>query len=267
MRTGCCTVNGPRTLGILVDWALLSLPAAPGTDSPAGVVLNYFGPCTMHAKLSSSMLTLVQTTSYPFSPGVQIRVGLSTAATFALWIRIPAWSEDTEMSINGTPISAPAGRYTKVTREWLDGDEISIEFDFRIRCWSNYTDLVGITMKCDQVQRDSQTETEADRPRQRQGEPHAAATQQLPQPAWSASTDGKWPEYGKRFASPDDIIHVASGPAIGSGPTTMCGWIAHVPHMKGTAGAFNDVVRLAPCRQRTGLPSMLSCDARARGCV
>eukprot|EP01052_Picozoa_sp_SAG31_P012808 SAG31_NODE_757_length_12296_cov_8.840289_8_plen_218_part_00 len=177
----------------------------------------------MQAKISTSILTLVQTTSYPLSPEVKIRVGLSTAATFALWIRIASWSEKTVLSVNGDSIKAPAGQYAKILRNWADGDEISIAFDFRVRCWSNHTDLVGLTVTCDQ--------------------PSWPSILSLPNPTWSSSIDGKWPNYGKRFGSRDDIIYVRSGPAIGAGATTMCGWIAHVPHMKGTPGAFNNVVR------------------------
>ena len=167
-QLGCCTVNGPRTLGMLADWGLLLLPVAPGADTPAGAVLNFFGPCVMKAQLGATALTLAQTTSYPFSPGVQIRVGVSAAATsnFALWVRIPAWSEETELSVNGASVAAPAGDYAKIDREWRDGDEIEVRFDFRIRCWTNRTDLVGLTTMASDAQ------------------PPAPQTAS-PQPAWS----------------------------------------------------------------------------------
>ena len=225
-QLGCCTVNGPRTLGMLADWGLLLLPVTPGADTPAGAVLNFFGPCVMKAQLGATALTLAQTTSYPFSPGVQIRVGVSAAANFALWVRIPAWSEETELSVNGASVAAPAGKYAKIDREWTDGDQIEVRFDFRIRCWTNRTDLVGLTTMTSDAQ------------------PPAPQTAS-PQPAWSSTVDGKWPAFGRRFGSEDDVLHVASGPAIGAGATTMCGWIAHSPHMKGTPGAFEDVV--SPC--------------------
>ncbi len=125
----CCSVNGPRMLGFLADWAL--------TPHAGGVAINYYGPGAFEVTLDDGIrLQLRQDTDYPLSPDVRITLGMIEKCTFPLAIRIPAWSEQTQVRINGSSLETPqAGRYLIPEHDWCNGDVIEISFDFRPHYW------------------------------------------------------------------------------------------------------------------------------------
>ncbi len=127
----CCSVNGPRILGLLSEWALMR--------SGTGLTLNYYGPGRLASQLASGLsVTLRQTTNYPFDPIVTIEVETegSGPANFPLALRIPHWSAVTRVTINGARVpDVAAGQYLTLEREWQSGDFITLQFDFAPRFW------------------------------------------------------------------------------------------------------------------------------------
>lgn len=71
---------------------------------------------------------LTETTNYPFDETVTLTVNTDGAVSFPLYLRIPAWSGETALSVNGQPqaISAAAGKYVRIDREWSDGDVVEL---------------------------------------------------------------------------------------------------------------------------------------------
>ena len=121
----CCSVNGPRALGLLCEWAVMGR-----TD---GLVLNYYGPCTLRTPLA----TLTQRTDYPRAGQVDIVVDRAIGEAFTLALRIPHWSERTQIQLNGETIQGiKAGSYWEISRQWAAGDRLLLEFDFRPHFWS-----------------------------------------------------------------------------------------------------------------------------------
>jgi hypothetical protein len=127
----CCSVNGPRMLGMIGEWAT--------TVGEGGVFVNYYGPCDLSFNLpSGNRCALGQETDYPRDPGVTIRVNPSVDEEFALSLRIPHWSQMTTVTVNGNPVDGvKSGSYLKLTRTWQNGDIIEIQFDFRLHYWAH----------------------------------------------------------------------------------------------------------------------------------
>lgn len=125
----CCSVNGPRVLSSVVDWALQRR-----ADT---IVLNYYGPGLIEFDLpQGGRCTLTQETEYPRRPDVRIHVGLAEPRTFPLALRIPGWSAHTTVSIAGQPVERIApGEYLVIERLWRSGDAIDIGFDFSPHFW------------------------------------------------------------------------------------------------------------------------------------
>ena len=120
----CCSVNGPRALGLLCEWAVMGR-----TD---GLALNYYGPCT----LTTPLATFTQRTEYPRSGRVEIVVDAATPQPFTLALRIPHWSEQTQLQLNGATIQGVrAGSYWEIHRKWEPGDTLVLELDFRPHFW------------------------------------------------------------------------------------------------------------------------------------
>lgn len=125
----CCSVNAPRGFGMLSEWALMR--------DADGLVLNYYGPATLEADLAPDLsVTLVQETAYPLDGAVTLRVQPSRPAPFALKLRIPHWSAETQVTLNGAPVpGVRSGRYLTIDREWRAGDTLSLVFDMGLRVW------------------------------------------------------------------------------------------------------------------------------------
>ena len=125
----CCSVNGPRALGLLCEWAL--------TQNTKGLALNYYGPGEMSMPLpSGNKVTLRQETDYPRKPTVDIIVSPSKKEHFAIAIRIPYWSRNTQVWIDGEKASGvKAGSYFEIERDWAGQSRIRIEMDFQLQFW------------------------------------------------------------------------------------------------------------------------------------
>lgn len=123
----CCSVNGPRGYGSLVDWAVMW--------REGGLVLNYFGPMTARAPLADGLaVTLREETDYPLTGRIAITVEPAAERAFPLWLRIPEWSATHRVEVAGEAVAGVrAGAYLKIERTWKPGDQIVAEFDLALR--------------------------------------------------------------------------------------------------------------------------------------
>ena len=116
----CCVVNGPRGLMLTPFWAFMQ-----STDGP---VVNLYAPGT--AQVGDVKLEI--SGDYPVSERVEIRVTPARTKEFTLTFRIPNWSGQTELKVNGKSQPATPG-YEKIHRTWRKGDRVEITFDLRGR--------------------------------------------------------------------------------------------------------------------------------------
>ncbi|MFP6589377.1 MAG: beta-L-arabinofuranosidase domain-containing protein [Candidatus Latescibacterota bacterium] len=134
----CCSVNGPRALGMISDWALMT-----GKD---GLTVNWYGPGTMQARVAGTTIVVAQDTDYPVEPSVVLRVTPKRAAEFTLRLRIPGWSDRTRVRVNGETVAGvKAGSYLSIRRRWKRGDHVEVRFDFRLHRWVGERECRGLT--------------------------------------------------------------------------------------------------------------------------
>ncbi|WP_349314923.1 beta-L-arabinofuranosidase domain-containing protein [Chitinophaga sp. MM2321] len=133
----CCSSNAPRAIGDIANWALM--------QRPGGLVLNYYGPAVMSAQLPSGQrVQLEQRTAYPAKGAILLNVSVSTPETFTLYLRIPGWSKQTKVLVNGKAYDMPqAGHYMPIRRVWKKGDHISLALDFTPRFRIGEEDYAG----------------------------------------------------------------------------------------------------------------------------
>jgi DUF1680 family protein len=135
----CCSVNGPRGLGLVAEWALM--------QSKSGLTLNYYGPSRFAASTPMGQrVGIRQSTDYPTSGVDTIRLSLAKPERFELKLRVPAWSIETRVSIKDEPISRPRpGAYLSLERDWKDGDTIKMGFDTSFHYWVGERECFGLT--------------------------------------------------------------------------------------------------------------------------
>src|SRR5262249_9994661 len=108
----CCSVNGPRGLGMLSEWAAMV--------ADDGLVLNYYGPANFSVPLASgAVVRLEQETAYPLDGRIVLHVTPDAPADFTLRLRIPGWSRDTAVMLNGeSQDGVQSGAYLTLERRW-----------------------------------------------------------------------------------------------------------------------------------------------------
>jgi DUF1680 family protein len=123
--TTCCPPNLERTFA--------SLPGYFYSTSAEGVYVHLYDNSEMKWHLpSGNPLTVRQATQYPWEGTVEISVTPASAEEFTLFVRIPGWSKQSSVKVNGKEIpGVRAGEYLSVRRRWTSGDKLVLSFDMR----------------------------------------------------------------------------------------------------------------------------------------
>ncbi|HLY20502.1 MAG TPA: beta-L-arabinofuranosidase domain-containing protein [Bryobacteraceae bacterium] len=125
MDLNCCVTNGPRGM-LLVPEVAVMLHA----DGP---VVNLYTEGAWELGLrSGTSCGLEMRTDYPAAGDVEIWIKPVRGASFALRLRIPQWSEETSVTVNGAPIGGVrAGTWAVIERSWTPGDRVRLRLDMR----------------------------------------------------------------------------------------------------------------------------------------
>jgi DUF1680 family protein len=135
MGLNCCEASGPR--------GLFTIPMHMVMQTQAGLQVNYFADGTFKLKTpTGQFVSLTQTTDYPKSGLIALTINLPKEETMQIDIRIPSWSADTKLTVNGVAVdNIKAGSYATIKRNWKTGDKIILELDMRGRVIQTGTSL------------------------------------------------------------------------------------------------------------------------------
>jgi uncharacterized protein len=134
----CCTANAPSGFGFISNWALMS--------DKQGLVLNWYGHSSFQTEVKGTSVTLIQETEYPRDGLIKITVHPKISKKFALKFRIPYWSRNTSVKINGSDVnSVKAGEYLVLNRKWEQGDIITLNMDMSFHYWKGEKQCDGKT--------------------------------------------------------------------------------------------------------------------------
>jgi hypothetical protein len=124
--TDCCPPNIERTMG--------ALPGYFYSTGAKGLYVNLYGSNTLDWHLENGTgLRVSETTSYPWQGTVEFTVDSGSPAEFSLFLRIPEWSGDTRLTVNGTAAITRAGQYAEIHRAWKHGDRVALTLDTHTR--------------------------------------------------------------------------------------------------------------------------------------
>jgi DUF1680 family protein len=123
MHINCCNANGPRAFTLIPKMALMS--------SENEIRINLYCQSSASVQLSpKNKVSIIQNTTYPESDEIEITVQPEKSANFTLALRIPEWSQNTAISVNGLPVEGiQTGTYQRITRDWKPGDKILLKLD------------------------------------------------------------------------------------------------------------------------------------------
>ncbi len=123
MHINCCNANGPRAFTLLPELALMS--------AENEIVVNLYTQSSASVQLNTkNKVTLKQNTNYPLSDRIEIILQPEKTEAFTLALRIPAWSNQTSISVNGVSVEGiKSGSYQKIKRAWKPGDIVVLNLD------------------------------------------------------------------------------------------------------------------------------------------
>jgi uncharacterized protein len=127
MNINCCNANGPR--------AFMMLPRFAVMGGQKEVFINLYGQSESAIPLSEkNKVYIEQISEYPASDHIQININPEKSENFTIAFRIPEWSQNTVLTINGVTVNGVnAGKYKKVTQIWNKTDKVELKMDMNGR--------------------------------------------------------------------------------------------------------------------------------------
>ena len=103
-----------------------------------GIAALLYNSSEVSAKVGTgkgSVVTLKQTTHYPFDENIKIEVNAASPANFPLYLRIPNWCGDAKLTINGVvqTVGLGAGSYARIERKWKQGDVVELVLPMKLK--------------------------------------------------------------------------------------------------------------------------------------
>jgi uncharacterized protein len=125
MNLNCCNASGPR--------GQFTLPLTAVMSTADGLAVNFYLAGDYNLKTpKGKAVALKQETDYPVSGNVRVSLDLARDEEMTLQFRIPAWSIQHKLVVNGETVSdVKPGQFVKVNRKWSSKDIIDLELDMR----------------------------------------------------------------------------------------------------------------------------------------
>lgn len=101
-----------------------------------GLAALAFGPSQVSVELGGKAVTIKEITDYPMDGTIRFEVGMKKKAsvTFPLHLRIPQWTENAVLTINGEAVSnVVSGQVKVINREWHNGDVVELQLPMKIQ--------------------------------------------------------------------------------------------------------------------------------------
>jgi hypothetical protein len=136
---GCCTANFHQ------GWPkfVASLWMASYDD---GRVAAAYSPCEADSVVGDTAVHLIEETEYPFRENIRIAVDPDAPVRFPLRCRIPAWTSEATIKVNGTvqPAQTATG-FVKLDRIWKRGDVVEIRLPMAPLLSRGYHDSLSVS--------------------------------------------------------------------------------------------------------------------------
>jgi len=125
----CCPSSGAL--------ALEELSPVVYTRRQNGIACNLYTENEATIELdNANKVHLVQQTGYPFNGRISIKISPAQKASFPLFIRIPEWAGNVQITVNGKPVNAAdihSGTYYTLDRAWEKESVVEINFPLPLR--------------------------------------------------------------------------------------------------------------------------------------
>jgi Uncharacterized protein conserved in bacteria len=124
----CCQHNHGQGWPYFIEHLIMATP-----DN--GIAAAIYGACSAKVKVAGGKtVEIIEETHYPFEESIKFSINTSEKVTFPLYLRIPTWTDNPSIAINGKIIDVELqnGKYARIEREWKKGDEIILNVPMKL---------------------------------------------------------------------------------------------------------------------------------------
>jgi hypothetical protein len=121
----CCSGTTPQ---VVTDYTISTY-----LRSEDGIYVNLFTPSELSWKVRGIPTKLIQTTTYPESDSIELRVEVATPSEFTIYMRIPGWLKSpAQLAVNGKTVAVEAAprTFAALRRRWQTNDSVQIRLPF-----------------------------------------------------------------------------------------------------------------------------------------
>lgn len=110
-----------------------------------GLAAVAYGPCIVKAKVGKDTEVIIsEETDYPFSGQINFRIISEKPARFSLYLRIPEWAENAEITYKGKTRTDKGGSTVKLYARWDPDDVITLKLPMNIRVEKRYNNSLSV---------------------------------------------------------------------------------------------------------------------------
>ena len=138
----CCQLNMGQGWPYFAEHLWMATP-----DN--GLALLFYSESKVTAKVGDGAeVSITAATHYPFDEDVVLSLAMTGSRVFPLYLRIPKWCEQAELSINDRPVKVQAQpqKFLRIDREWKNGDRVTLRLPMRlnVRTWAKNSNSVSV---------------------------------------------------------------------------------------------------------------------------
>ncbi len=123
----CCTGTRPQAVADMTDLVYFR--------DADGLYVNLFTPATVAWKQGNELVKVTQSTAFPASDEVRLRVTVSGPVELSIRFRVPGWlAAPIEAKVNGEAVSLHASdrHWAGLRRRWQSGDVFSVRLPMKL---------------------------------------------------------------------------------------------------------------------------------------
>ena len=106
-----------------------------------GLAATLYGPSTVSALVGQRVpVKIACQTDYPFNDAIRMTVSPKQSVAFPLYLRIPAWCKQAQISVNGAAVEAKPDKkgFVQIARTWSKGDVVDLRFPMSVEVVRGY---------------------------------------------------------------------------------------------------------------------------------
>ncbi len=113
--------------------------------SDGGVAAVAYGPTEVSLKIGGTPVTIQEETDYPFGDVIRFTINPTKPTAFPLKLRIPGWSVNPRVAVNGEPVPAVnSGEFLTINRTWKPGDKVTAGFSAELETQNAFNGSAAI---------------------------------------------------------------------------------------------------------------------------